>query len=66
MKSNIIVFKGIKFYNYNFTKLLSKINKGGLLVAPAASALTNISKNKKYQNGSGINYQTKATNDTQN
>ena len=48
MKSNIIVFKGIKFYNYNFTKLLSKINKGGLLVAPAASALTNISNNKKY------------------
>ena len=48
MKSNIIVFKGIKFYNYNFTKLLSKINKGGLLVAPAASALTNIDNNKKY------------------
>ena len=48
MENNIIVFKGIKFYNYNFTKLLSKINKGGLLVAPAASALTNISKNKKY------------------
>lgn len=48
MENNIIVFKGIKFYNYNFTKLLSKINKGGLLVAPAASALTNISSNKKY------------------
>ena len=48
MENNIIVFKGIKFYNYNFTKLLSKINKGGLLVAPAASALTNISNNKKY------------------
>ena len=48
MKSNIIVFKGIKFYNYNFTKLLSKINKGGLLVAPAASALINISNNIKY------------------
>ena len=48
MENDIIVFKGIKFYNYNFTKLLSKINKGGLLVAPAASALTNISNNKKY------------------
>ena len=48
MENNIIVFKGIKFYNYNFTKLLSKINKGGLLVAPAASALTNITNNKKY------------------
>ena len=48
MKSNIIVFKGIKFYNYNFTKLLSKINKGGFLVAPAASALTNVTNNKKY------------------
>ena len=48
MENNIIVFKGIKFYNYNFTQLLSKINKGGFLVAPAASALTNISNNKKY------------------
>ena len=48
MENNIIVFRGIKFYNYNFNRLFSKINKGGYLVAPAASAITNISKNKKY------------------
>ena len=48
MENNIIVFKGIKFYNYNFYKLFSKINKGGYLVAPAASAITNIDNNKKY------------------
>ena len=46
MENNIIVFKGIKFYNYNFTQLLSKINKGGYLVAPAASALINITNPK--------------------
>ena len=50
MPENIINFKGIKFYNYNFDQLLNKINKGGLLVAPAASALTNISENKIYHN----------------
>ena len=48
MENNIIVFKGIKFYNYNFYKLFSKINKGGYLVAPAASAISNITKNKRY------------------
>ena len=48
MKNNIIIFKGIKFYNYSFTKIVSKIDKGGYLVAPAASALSNISSNKKY------------------
>ena len=48
MKNNIIIFKGIKFYNYSFTKIVSKINKGGLLVAPAASALAIIDDNKKY------------------
>ena len=48
MKNNIIIFKGIKFYNYSFTKIVSKINKGGLLVAPAASALAVIDNNKKY------------------
>ncbi len=50
MPENIVNFKGIKFYNYNFDQLLNKINKGGLLVAPAASALTNISENKIYHN----------------
>ena len=48
MKNNIIIFKGIKFYNYSFTKIVSIIDKGGYLVAPAASALSNISSNKKY------------------
>ena len=48
MENNIIVFRGIKFYNYNFYKIFSKINKGGYLVAPAASAITNIDINKKY------------------
>ena len=48
MKNNIIIFKGIKFYNYSFTKIVSIIDKGGYLVAPAASALSNISNNKKY------------------
>ena len=48
MKNNIIIFKGIKFYNYSFTKIVSKIDKGGYLVAPAASALSGINGNKKY------------------
>ena len=48
MKNNIIIYKGIKFYNYSFTKIVSKIDKGGYLVAPAASALSNINNNKKY------------------
>ena len=48
MKNNIIIFKGIKFYNYSFTKIVSIIDKGGYLVAPAASALANIDINKKY------------------
>ena len=48
MKNNIIIFKGIKFYNYSFAKIVSKIDKGGYLVAPAASALASIDVNKKY------------------
>ena len=48
MDNNIINFKGIKFYNYNFAKLFSIIDEGGYLVAPAASALTNISDDKVY------------------
>ena len=48
MKNNIIIYKGIKFYNYSFTKIVSKIDKGGYLVAPAASALSSINNNKKY------------------
>tara|TARA_A100001011_G_scaffold391266_1_gene476379 strand:+ start:250 stop:963 length:714 start_codon:yes stop_codon:yes gene_type:complete len=48
MPNNVIIFKKIKFYNWNFKNLLKKIDKGGYLVAPAASALINISSNKKY------------------
>ena len=48
MEDNIINFKGIKFYNYDFTKLFTIIDEGGYLVAPAASALTNIAVDKKY------------------
>ena len=48
MKDSIINFKGIKFYNYTFARLFSVIDEGGYLVAPAASALTNISDDKIY------------------
>ena len=48
MKNNIINFKGIKFYNCSFDFIFKKINKGGYLVAPAASALASINSNKKY------------------
>ncbi len=48
MEDNIINFKGIKFYNYDFAKLFTMIDEGGYLVAPAASALINISDDKKY------------------
>ena len=50
MENHIINFKGIKFYNYDFNKLFSIIDKGGYLVAPAASALTDIDANKTYYN----------------
>lgn len=48
MNKKIIYFKNIKFYNLTFENILSKINKGGYLVAPAASALSKIHQNKKY------------------
>ena len=48
MEDDIINFKGIKFYNYNFAKIFTIINEGGYLVAPAASALTSISSDKAY------------------
>ena len=48
MDDNIVIFKGIKFYNYDFDELFSVINEGGYLVAPAASALTNIDEDKIY------------------
>ncbi len=48
MDDHIIIFKGIKFYNCSFDKLFAAINEGGYLVAPAASALTNIKNDKDY------------------
>ena len=47
---NIIQFKKINFYNYNF-KYIHKIisQKGGYLVAPAASSLCDIDKSKVYR-----------------
>ena len=48
MKKKIIIFKGIKFYNCSFEKIIEKINKGGYLVAPAASSLSKIKKNETY------------------
>jgi UDP-N-acetyl-D-mannosaminuronic acid transferase (WecB/TagA/CpsF family) len=51
MKSKIIHFFGIKFFdvNYNFIIRLLKMKKG-YLVMPAASALVDIGKNFKYKN----------------
>lgn len=48
MNKNIIFFYGIKFYNLKFIQILTKLNLGGYLVAPAASALTRIHLNKQY------------------
>lgn len=47
-KLQILDFYGIIFHNWTFNKILKKINKGGYLVAPAASALINIKKNLAY------------------
>jgi|688.fasta_scaffold284832_2 N-acetylglucosaminyldiphosphoundecaprenol N-acetyl-beta-D-mannosaminyltransferase len=51
MQKDIIVFHGIKFYNYSYSKILLKLNqvKRGYLVAPAASSLSKIYKNKHHQ-----------------
>ena len=44
-----IVFHSIKFFDYDFKYLINKlIYSGGYIVAPAASSLSEISKNKKY------------------
>ena len=51
LKNNILIFYKIKFYNHSCLKILSKLKKDrGYLVAPAASALTDILKNKIYYN----------------
>lgn len=41
-------FKGIKFFSGNYYEIKKEFDKGGVLVAPAASALANIDKDKKY------------------
>lgn len=43
-----VFFYSIKFFNYSYKKILMKINHGGYLVAPAASALVNIKSDKNY------------------
>ena len=49
MNNNIIHFREIKFYNYSYSYIIKKITReGGYLVAPAASSLSTILKNKLY------------------
>jgi len=43
-----ISFKGINFYTGNFNQIKKKFDNGGVLVAPAASALANIEKDSIY------------------
>ncbi len=50
METKIIKFYGIKFHNYEFKELFNKMQKGGVLVAPAASALIDIRKDVNYYN----------------
>ena len=49
-KSKTLNFYGIKFYNWSFDRIIKKIHLGGYLVAPAASALTEIKNDKIYYN----------------
>ena len=46
----IIKFYGINFFSGSYTEIKRKIDKGGVLVAPAASALSQIYKNRNYYN----------------
>ena len=48
MSDEIINFKKINFYNKSFNSIFLKINKGGYLVAPAASSLSKIYENNLY------------------
>ena len=43
-----ISFKGIKFYSGNYYQIKKKFDNGGVLVAPAASALANIEIDNLY------------------
>ena len=46
----IIKFYGINFFSGSYTEIKRKIDKGGVLVAPAASALSQIYKDRNYYN----------------
>lgn len=48
MKNKIIIFKNIKFFDYEFKSIFKKLKNGGYLVAPAASSLSKIDKNQLY------------------
>jgi len=51
MKQKIFYFQNIRFFYNNYREIISIIDKnGGYLVAPAASALIEINKNKIYYN----------------
>ena len=41
-------FKGIKFFSGNYFEIKKEFDKGGVLVAPAASALANINTDNTY------------------
>ena len=43
-------FKGINFYSGSFKEIKKQFDKGGVLVAPAASALAEIKNKKNYYN----------------
>jgi UDP-N-acetyl-D-mannosaminuronic acid transferase (WecB/TagA/CpsF family) len=48
---SIINFKNIDFFNHNFKYIHETlVQKGGYLVAPAASSLSDINKNRIYRN----------------
>ena len=46
----IIKFHGISFFSGSYTEIKRKINRGGILVAPAASALSQITIDRNYYN----------------
>tara|TARA_X000000368_G_C22950446_1_gene676379 strand:+ start:152 stop:862 length:711 start_codon:yes stop_codon:yes gene_type:complete len=49
MQEKVINFRGIKFYDMEFNYIINKLEKkGGVLVAPAASALVNIENDPQY------------------
>jgi UDP-N-acetyl-D-mannosaminuronic acid transferase (WecB/TagA/CpsF family) len=48
VKKKILFFYQIKFYDWNFDKIINTIKGGGYVVAPAASALVEIEKNITY------------------